>query len=102
MSARSSRNALVAGLLVTFGLVLIVGSVLILAGVTENLKYSSRYVVEFSIGDGAEGLEAGSIVKVGGRRVGRVVGLRFLPEDSPRKTGIAVDIVMTPEVTLYR
>lgn len=102
MSARSSRNALVAGLLVTFGLVLIVGSVLILAGVTEDLKYSSRYVVEFSIGDGAEGLEAGSIVKVGGRRVGRVVGLRFLPEDSPRKTGIAVDIVMTPEVTLYR
>jgi ABC-type transporter Mla subunit MlaD len=102
MSARSSRNALAAGLLVTFGLVMIIGSVLILAGVTENLKYSSRYVVEFTIGDGAEGLEAGSIIKVGGRRVGRVAGLRFLPEDSPRKTAIAVDIVMTPEVTLYR
>jgi ABC-type transporter Mla subunit MlaD len=83
-SGRFSRNTVLAGLFVL--------AVVLLAGGGSLLGLGlNRYIVKFSLADGAEGLEKGSKVKLGGRQIGRVRGVEF---DPPPKTGKTIESLM--------
>lgn len=95
MAARSSRNNTLAGLFVLASILLFVGLVIVLSNVGDRLKPRSDYVVRFSVADGAEGLDKGAPVKVGGQRVGRVTRTEFItdPETGePRYIDVAIAI----------
>lgn len=76
MSARpASRNNLIAGVFVVGAVVLAVASSIVLSGLEDRLTATRAYVVRFSTQEGTAGLEPGSLVNLGGQRVGRVTGI---------------------------
>lgn len=108
-SNRLSRNNALAGLFVLICIGLFVLVIVLLTGATDRIVGTSPYVIDFSLADGAEGLERGSSVKLAGKKVGRVVAseLRFerpdgAPPDAPAEvTGIAVRIEVRSDLQLY-
>lgn len=75
-SKRARRNNILAGLLVLFAVSATVTVVIILGGALE--AFGKRdYTVRFPIETGAEGIEVGSRVSVGGVNVGTVKGREF-------------------------
>ncbi|MFM9996142.1 MAG: MlaD family protein [Phycisphaerales bacterium] len=73
MSARAaSRNNLIAGVFVVGAVVLAVAISIVLSGIEDRLTATRAYLVRFSTLDGTAGLEAGSLVKFGGQKIGRV------------------------------
>ncbi len=103
MSNRATWNNLLAGTFMLTFLVVGVMVTLVLAGMREGVTQRSSYTVRFNLSDGAEGLEAGSLVKVGGRRSGKVTSLGFYrPPGSSVIAAIDVIIGIDKDVTLYR
>lgn len=102
MATRSSRNNLLAGILFVVSLALAVAVVISLSDLGERLTPMNAYKVRFPLAIGAEGLKQGSLVKVGGQPVGRVVGWEFDrsgPDDDP--TGILVGVKIRADVRIY-
>ncbi len=77
-ASRGSRNNVLAGIFVLVSVVLTVVVVTILSNIGERLQPRHTYIVRFSVVDGAEGLDRGAAVKIGGQRVGRVDSTRFV------------------------
>lgn len=96
MSAgRGSRNNVLAGIFVLASVILTVVAVVILSNIGERLQARHSYVVRFSIVDGAEGLDRGAAVKIGGQRVGRVTSTNFVYNDvtgEPQFVDVAIEI----------
>lgn len=96
MSAgRGSRNNVLAGIFVLASVILTVVVVVILSNIGERLQPRHPYVVRFSVVDGAEGLERGASVKIGGQRVGRVTSTKFVYNEvtgEPEFVDVAIEI----------
>ncbi len=104
VTGRGSKNNVMAGLFLLISLALAVGVILVLSDAWEWLRPQNRYFVQFALTDGAEGLDVGAPVKVGGKKVGSVSGLEFVrdPPETGRVIGVKVGIKIHREVTLYR
>ncbi len=101
-SGRSTRNNVLAGLFVLLTLALGVFIVIIVSNVWGRLGVKTQYVVSFTLLDGAEGLDKGSLVKVGGKHVGHVTQTDFAYDDvTGEPVGIDVRIDVDPKVRLY-
>ncbi len=103
MANRASWNNLLAGAFMLTFLVVGVLVTLVLAGLREGVTQRAAYTVRFNLSDGAEGLEPGSLVKIGGRKSGKVSSLSFYR--APGSTVIsAIDVIIAldKDVTLYR
>ncbi len=107
--ARSSRNTVLAGLFVIVSIALGVAVVIVLAGIGDALRVKTKYEVDFSLLDGADGLEPGSPVKIGGQRVGQVLSWEFYHDQSPTvnqegyrvPAGVRVIIEIDSSITLF-
>ncbi len=98
MSNRAKRNNTLAGLLVLFSVSAFVVIVVILGGGLE--AFGKRdYTVRFPIETGAEGIEIGSRVTVGGVNVGMVKGRKFAMSGDNIE-GIDVTIAIDKEIPL--
>lgn len=103
MSTRGGFNNILAGVFILLFLAGGVTVVLILAGFREGLASRHAYIVRFNLADGAEGLDVGSLVKVGGQKVGKVTNLQFYQRDgSDLYEAIDVTIAIDKGVRLYK
>jgi ABC-type transporter Mla subunit MlaD len=100
MPAQERSNAVKAGAFVIATIAVAVSAILILAGVPEKLRPVHRYVVAFDLREGAAGLQLDSPVRIGGRDVGRVVGITFERENG-NVAGVLVEIAVDEDITLY-
>ncbi|MFO0832171.1 MAG: hypothetical protein U0637_10035 [Phycisphaerales bacterium] len=102
MQPRPGRNNLLAGLfvLMSLGLAVAVSFVLAKRGAGSN---ATRFVVRFTLSDGAAGLQSGSAVTLGGQPVGRVLSVDFDGagggESAP--TGVWVRVEVRRDIVLY-
>jgi len=101
MSNARSGNAVRAGVFVIGTIVIAVAVVVTLAGLTSKLHPTTRYTVRFSLTDGAAGLEMDSAVRLGGRDIGRVVGVRFESADNGDVTGVLVQIAIDDDLVVH-
>lgn len=92
-TGKTSRNNLVAGIFVIACVALGVTVIVILSNMGDWLKPTSSYTVRFSVADGAEGLDKGAAVKLGGQRVGRVSSVELV-EDEVTGEPVHVDVTI--------
>lgn len=98
MSRVLKRNNVIAGAFLIAGLLLTVAVAFWLGdGADALFARRSEYTFRFSIGDGVAGVDDGSPVTLGGRKVGRVTGMRLSPAEGdtsgvPRFIDVAVEI----------
>lgn len=102
-SGRFSRNTVLAGI---FVLVFIGMFVLAVVLINERGSWTSgvsEYTIRFELDEGADGLESGSPVKLGGVRVGYVTSVEFDPPPSSGKevTGIVVGVAVDKRLKLH-
>jgi ABC-type transporter Mla subunit MlaD len=90
-TSRGARNNVLAGVFVLVAVALAVLCVVLLTNFADQLRPKSRYVVRFGMLDGADGLDAGSPVKVAGQRVGQVEKWAFANDEATGEP-IAVDV----------
>jgi ABC-type transporter Mla subunit MlaD len=103
MASRGGRNNVIAGVFVLLALAAGVVVTLVLAGVREGITSRNSYTIRFGLSDGAEGLDVGSVVKVGGRKAGKVNGLNFYrTPGSDVIAGVDVVVAIDKDVTLYK
>ena len=102
MSSRLSKNNVLAGLFLLVSLVLFVTVVIILSSLGETLSEKKAYTVAFSLEDGAEGLEKGAPVKLGGKLVGRVTSSSLAVNPSGDPTSVDVAIAIRADVRLHK
>ena len=101
-SGRSSRNNILAGLFVLITLSLGVFIIILISNVWDRLGKKTEYHVSFTLVDGAEGLDEGSVVKVGGKEVGHVVSTNFVYDElTGEPLSIDVIIAVDAKVRLY-
>jgi len=100
MSRRAKRNNTLAGLLVLFSIGAIVTIVVVLGGGLEAFG-KREYTVRFPLEVGAEGIEVGSRVTVGGVHVGMVKSRRFAMSDGGID-GIDVTVAIEKSIPLSR
>jgi ABC-type transporter Mla subunit MlaD len=101
-AGRSSRNNVLAGMFVLACILLGVAVVVILSNIGDFLKPTNTYTVRFSISDGAEGLDRGAAVKLGGQRVGRVTETRFVEDEvSGEPAFVDVKIQVPKRLKIY-
>jgi ABC-type transporter Mla subunit MlaD len=99
---RGSKNNILAGAFLLGSLALGLGVFFILANLWEKFTVPrSEYNVYFSLSEGADGLEKGAIVKVGGVKAGQVVGWSFAKDDTGRINGVDIRIEVNSSITLY-
>lgn len=107
MPARASRNNVLAGAFVIVAVIAFVATVVVLSSLGDAFAERKHYVVRFSLMDGAEGLDDGSPVKLGGQRVGKVTDTRFVFAPAPVQgaadipTAIDVDIEVRADLLLF-
>ena len=77
-SGHATRNNVLAGIFVLAAVALGTLAIVILSNIGEKLRPQTPYTIRFTIADGAEGLDRGAPVKLGGVRVGRVTGSAFV------------------------
>lgn len=102
-SGRFSRNTTLAGLFVLAIIALFVVGVVLLTKGGDWSFNTSDYTVRFSLLDGAEGLEAGSAVKLGGKRIGSVTSVEFSPPPDSNHDidSLLVKIQVSSAIRLY-
>lgn len=99
---RGSKNNILAGVFLLGSLTLGLAVFFILANLWEKFTVPrTTYHIVFSLAEGAEGLETGSIVKVGGVKAGQVTGWSFIRDGASRITGIDIQIEVNSNITLY-
>lgn len=101
-TTRGSRNNVLAGVFVLVSIALAVLCVVLLTNFADTLRPKSRYLVRFGMLDGADGLDAGSPVKVAGQRVGQVEKWVFsLDEQTGEPAAVDVTIAIDRSLKLY-
>jgi ABC-type transporter Mla subunit MlaD len=99
---RGPKNNVLAGVFLIASLALALTIFFILSSAWERLTVpTTRYIVRFTLGEGAEGLDTGAPVKIGGERVGRVVRWRFHNTPDGRPEGVNVEIEVRSNIKLY-
>lgn len=99
---RGSRNNVLAGLFVLAALALVMVVIIVMSNLGDAFIKKHDYIVRFSILDGAEGLDSGAPVKLGGQRVGRVKGAKIHDsETSGEPDFVDVTIQIPTKYTLY-
>lgn len=80
---RGSSNNVRAGAFVLAAITIGFAFVVILGGLRERFTPRNSYTVRFTLVDGAQGLDVGSLVKIAGRPVGQIskITLRTEPKD---------------------
>lgn len=102
MAARTSKNNILAGLFLIIALALFVATVITLSSLGDALNDKKSYVVGFSLYDGAEGLEKGAPVKLGGKRVGRVTDSQIIFKPGTQEPiGVDVEIDIRADIAMY-
>lgn len=100
---RGSKNNVLAGLFLLFSLALALFVFFLLSSTWERWTvHTQRYIVAFTLEDGASGLVKGAPVQVGGAKVGNVSAWSFA-KDPVTSTiiGVDVEIEVRSEITLY-
>lgn len=93
--SRRTANNVLAGLFVVLSVLGGVAIVVVLAGLGDRLTPRDRYVVHFTLEDGAEGLDIGSPVTIAGRDVGWVDKIELvLQEKGEKKAGVYATILV--------
>ena len=101
-ASRGARNNVLAGVFVLVAIALAVLCVVLLTNFADQLRPKSRYVVRFGMLDGADGLDAGSPVKVAGQRVGQVEKWAFaLDETTEEPVAVDVTIAIAKNLKIY-
>ena len=102
---RGSKNNILAGVFLLTSLALGLGVFFVLANLWERFTVDrSQYIISFSLSEGADGLEPGAVVKVGGVKAGQVVAWSYAWNDDPqhrRITGIDITVEVDSSITLY-
>lgn len=102
MMASGSRNNVLAGIFVVASILLGTLAIVLLSNIGDAFKAQNDYTVRFTIADGADGLDEGAPVKLGGKRVGRVLGSQFVNnETSGDPEFIDVSIEIEKSVRLF-
>jgi ABC-type transporter Mla subunit MlaD len=103
MSAgKGSRNNVLAGIFVLAAAVLFVTVIVVMSNLGDAWTPQSKYFVRFSVVDGVDGLDKGAPVKIGGRRVGKVLAL--FPRDNEvtgEPEAVDVQIQIPASLKLY-
>lgn len=97
---KGSRNNILAGTLFIVSVIATVVLVALLGGGLERLN-KRAYVVAFDLETGVEGIDSGSVVKLGGRSIGYVSAVTFQPEGGQSIDEIHVEIAVSKDITLY-
>lgn len=102
-AGRLSRNTVLAGVFVLLFVGMFVLAIVLLNKRGAWLAGTNSYTIHFDLEEGAEGLEKGSPVKLGGKRVGSVSSVEFDPKPGGDAdvTGIAVGIEVDKSIRLY-
>ncbi len=99
MSARYSQKAnLLAGSFLLAGLVLAVVMSFVLSDV--SLESDKRYVIDFSLSDGATGLGPDAPVRLGGQQIGKVRKVLIVPDDADGYR-VEVEVSIRSDIELY-
>jgi ABC-type transporter Mla subunit MlaD len=100
---RGSKNNILAGIFLIGSLALGLGVFFVLANLWDKFTVKRhQYSVNFSLSEGADGLETGAIVKVGGVKAGQVVGWSYALDDTGgRITGIDIQVEVNASIVLY-
>lgn len=100
---RGSKNNILAGLFLIGSLALGLSVFFVLANLWEKLTVKrNQYNVHFSLAEGAEGLDTGAVVKVGGVKAGQVIGWNYALDDTGgRIVGIDIRIEVNAQIILY-
>lgn len=103
MLRRTSRNNVLAGLFLLVSLALGLAVFFVLSSAWERLTVrTNRYIVAFTLADGAEGLDKDAFVKVGGEKVGAVSAWSFRKDErTGHIIGVDVEIQVQSEIALY-
>lgn len=100
---RSSKNNVLAGLFLLFSLSLALVVFFLLSSTWERWTvHTERYIVAFTLSDGASGLVKGAPVQVGGAKVGTVTSWSFAKDSTTDQIiGVDVEIEVRSEIRLY-
>lgn len=99
---RGSKNNIMAGVFLLVSLTLGLTVFFVLSNLWEKFTVPvTRYTIHFALAEGADGLEQGAIVKVGGVKAGQVVGSSFATDDMGRITGVNIDVEIASRIVLY-
>ena len=79
-AGRFSRNTVLAGVFVLVAVALFVTAVVLLSESGSWVRNGAEYSIRFDLDEGADGLEKGSAVKLGGKKIGSVQGVDFDPQ----------------------
>jgi ABC-type transporter Mla subunit MlaD len=79
-AGRFSRNTVLAGVFVLVAVALFVTAVVLLSESGSWVRNGTEYSIRFDLDEGADGLEKGSAVKLGGKKIGSVLGVDFDPQ----------------------
>ncbi len=90
-----SKSNVIAGVFVVGSVGIAVAISMALAGFGDRMLQTHSYVVKFSHEDGAAGLKPGSIVTLGGQKIGRVSSITVAPES------VDVDVSIRSDLTLF-
>ncbi|MGE3110029.1 MAG: MlaD family protein [Phycisphaerales bacterium] len=103
MLRRTSKNNVLAGLFLIFSLALALAVFFLLSSAWERLTVpTNKYIVRFTLADGAEGLDKDAFVKIGGEKVGSVSSWSFRKDDtSGHIIGVDVEIQVHSEIAIY-
>ena len=93
---------MLAGLFVLAALALVMVVIIVMSNLGDAFIKKHDYIVRFSILDGAEGLDSGAPVKLGGQRVGRVTAAKIHDSEiSGEPDFVDVTIQIPTKYTLY-
>lgn len=99
---RASKNNVLAGVFVLGSLTAAIIVVAILTNFSDFVTPKERYTVRFGALDGAEGLDKGSPVKLGGQRVGAVEAWEFAYDETTQEPeAVDVRIAIRKGIRLY-
>lgn len=100
---RGSKNNILAGVFLIFSLALGLGVFFVLSNLWERFSVKRHeYNVYFGLAEGADGLDTGAIVKVGGVKAGQVTGWAYArDEKTGRITGVDIQIEVNADIVLY-
>src|SRR3954466_1064730 len=96
-----TRNNVVAGLFVIASAILAVVISIIVSGAQKRLIPTNRYIIRFSLEQGAPGIKKGTIVSLGGQEVGRVTDVRKVPDPNGVPIAMDIHVAIRSDVKLY-
>lgn len=102
-AGRFSRNTVLAGVFVLAAIALFVTAVMLLSESGSWVSNGAEYSIRFDLDEGADGLEKGSAVKLGGKKIGSVLDVSFDPQPGTDQEvkSLVVRIKVDGRIKLY-